>query len=150
MEWKIERTGTGLASLRGSPLTKLLLECLPFPLWTPLFTFFFFVWLLFIKIGFVDRRFLGRRSSFSRSSFSRHPSKIIGYVDITLTMRSAHCICFYGFKQDQLRSTIFNSITNYIFSLLKAVYSVVFAFVCQYFWKTYKKLNSETFTFSSR
>ena len=149
MEWKIERTGTGLASLRGSPLTKLLLECLPFPLWTPLFTFFFFVWLLFIKIGFVDRRFLGRRSSFSRSSFSRHPSKIIGYVDITLTMRSAHCICFYGFKQDQLRSTIFNSITNYIFSLRKATYSVVFAFVCHHFWKIYKKLNSETLTFSS-
>ena len=23
-------------------------------------------------------------------------SKIIGYVDIMLTMRSAHCICFYG------------------------------------------------------
>ena len=59
--------------------------------------------------------------------------KIIGYVDIMLTMRSAHCICFYGFKQDQLRSTIFNSITNYIFSLLKAIYSVVFAFVCHHF-----------------
>ena len=75
--------------------------------------------------------------------------KIIGYVDIMLTMRSAHCICFYGFKQDQLRSTIFNSITNYIFSLLKAIYSVVFAFVCHHFWKIYKKLNSETLTFSS-
>ena len=53
----------------------------------------------------------------------------MGYVDVMLTMRSAHCICFYGFKQDQLRLTIFNSITNYIFWLLKAVYSVVFAFV---------------------
>ena len=60
-------------------------------------------------------------------------SKIIGYEDITLTMRSAHCICFYGFKQDKLRSTIFNSITNYILSLLKAIYSVVFAFVCHHF-----------------
>ena len=57
----------------------------------------------------------------------------MGYVDVMLTMRSAHCICFYGFKQDQLRSTIFNSITNYTFSLLKAGYGVVFAFVCQYF-----------------
>ena len=44
-------------------------------------------------------------------------SKIIGYVDVMLTMCSAHCICFYEFKQDQLRSTRFNSITNYIFSL---------------------------------
>ena len=50
-----------------------------------------------------------------------------------LTMRYAHCICFYGFMQDQLTSTIFNSITNYIFSLLKAIYSVVFAFVCHHF-----------------
>ena len=49
------------------------------------------------------------------------------------TMRSAHCICFYGFKQYQLRLTIFNYITNYIFSLLKAIYSVVFAFVCHHF-----------------
>ena len=57
----------------------------------------------------------------------------MGYVDVMLTMRSAHCICFYGFKQDQLRSTIFNSITNYIFSLLRAIYSVVFAFVCHHF-----------------
>ena len=40
-------------------------------------------------------------------------SKIIGYVDVMLTMCSAHCICFYEFKQDQLRSTRFNSITNY-------------------------------------
>ena len=60
-------------------------------------------------------------------------SKIIGYVDIMLTIRSAHCICFYSNKQDQLTSTIFNSITNYIFSLLKAIYSVVFAFVCHHF-----------------
>ena len=67
-------------------------------------------------------------------SFSRSfQSKIIGYVDIILTMRSARCICFYRFKQDQLRSTIFSSITNYIFSLLKAIYSVVFAFVCHHF-----------------
>ena len=40
---------------------------------------------------------------------------------------------YYGFKQDQLRSTIFDSITNYIFSLLKAIYSVVFAFVTHRF-----------------
>ena len=73
----------------------------------------------------------------------------MGYVDVMLTMRSAHCICFYGFKQDQLRSTIFNSITNYIFSLLKAIYSVVFAFVSHHFLKIYKKLNSETMTFST-
>ena len=78
--------------------------------------------------------------SFSRSvqmSFfiwENFHSKIIGYVDIMLTMRSAHCICFYGFSQDQLyTSTIFNSITNYIFSLLKAIYSVVFAFVSHNF-----------------
>ena len=45
------------------------------------------------------------------------------------TMFSAHCICFDGFK-DQLGLTIFNSITNYIFSLLQAIYSIVFAFVC--------------------
>ena len=44
----------------------------------------------------------------------------MGYVDVMLTMRSAHCICFYEFKQDQLRLTIFNSITNYIFWLLRA------------------------------
>ena len=50
-----------------------------------------------------------------------------------LTMRFAHCICFYGFKQDQLRSTIFDSITNYIFSLLEAIYSVVFALVSHHF-----------------
>ena len=30
-------------------------------------------------------------------------SKIIGYLDIMLTMCFAHCICFCGFKQDQLR-----------------------------------------------
>ena len=48
-------------------------------------------------------------------------------VDIMLTMRSAHCIYFYGFKQDQLTSTIFNSITNHFFLLLKVIYSVVFA-----------------------
>ena len=76
-------------------------------------------------------------------------SKIIGCVDVMLTMCPAHCICFYEFKQDQLRSTRFNSITNYIFSLLKAIYSVVFAFVCHHFWKIYKKLNSETLTFLS-
>ena len=45
-------------------------------------------------------------------------SKVIGFVDIMLTMRSAHFICYYGFMQDQLTSTIFNSITNYIFSFL--------------------------------
>ena len=95
--------------------------------------------------------------SFSRSFqllllffiLENYHSKIIGYVDVMLTMCSAHCICFYEFKQDQLRSTRFNSITNYIFSLLKAIYSVVFAFVCHHFWKIYKKLNSETLTFSS-
>ena len=31
-------------------------------------------------------------------------SEIIGYVEIMLTMCSAHCICFYGFKQDHFRS----------------------------------------------
>ena len=77
--------------------------------------------------------------SFSRSFQSsffymeNFHSKIIGYVDIMLTMRSAHCICFYGLKQDHLRSIIFNSLTNYIFSLLKAIYSVVFAFFCHHF-----------------
>ena len=44
------------------------------------------------------------------------------------TMLSAYCICFDGFKQDQLEWTIFNSITNYIFSLLQVIYSIVFAF----------------------
>ena len=39
-------------------------------------------------------------------------SKIIGCVDVMLTMCPAHCICFYEFKQDQLRSTRFNSIKN--------------------------------------
>ena len=48
-------------------------------------------------------------------------------------MCSAYFICFYEFKQDQLRSTTFNSITNYIFSLLEVIYSVVFAFVCHHF-----------------
>ena len=46
----------------------------------------------------------------------------IEFVVIMLTTRSAHCICFYGFKQDQLTSTIVNYITNYIFLLLKAIY----------------------------
>ena len=56
------------------------------------------------------------------------------FVDIMLTMCFAHCICFDGFKQDPLnRSTIFDSIINYIFSLLKAIYSVVFAFVSHHF-----------------
>ena len=94
--------------------------------------------------------------SFSRSfqlSFLYHRkismSKIIGYVDIMWT-RGLHTVfVFYGFKQDQLRSTIFDSITNYIFSFLKAIYSVVFAFVSHHFWKIYKTLNSETLTFSS-
>ena len=66
-----------------------------------------------------------------------------------LTMCSAYFICFYEFKQDQLRSTTYNYITNYIFSLLKAIYSVVFAFVCHHFLKIYKKLKSETLTFLS-
>ena len=74
---------------------------------------------------------------------------IIGFVDVMITMCSAHCICFYEFKQDQLRSTRFNSIKNEISSILKAIYSVVFAFVCHHFWKIYKKVNSETLTFSS-
>ena len=69
--------------------------------------------------------------------------------DIMLTMCFAHCICFYGFKQDQLRSTIFDSITNYIFSLLKAIYSVVFPFVFHHFWTIHKKLNSVTLTLTS-
>ena len=67
-----------------------------------------------------------------------------------LTMCFAHRICFYGCKKVQLRSTIFDSITNYIFSLLKAIYSVALAFVSHHFCrKIYKKLNSETLTFSS-
>ena len=82
-------------------------------------------------------------------SYENFHSKIIGYVDITLTMCFAHSICFYGFKQDQLRSTIFDSITNHIFSVLKAIYSFVFPFVSHHFWKIYKKLNSETLTCSS-
>ena len=49
-----------------------------------------------------------------------------------LTMRSAHCICFYGFKQDQLKSTIFNSVTNYIFSLLKLFTVFFFPFLSPY------------------
>ena len=57
----------------------------------------------------------------------------IGFVVIMLTTRSAHCICFYGFKQDQLTSTIVNYITNCIFLLLKAIYSVVFALLCHHF-----------------
>ena len=65
-----------------------------------------------------------------------------------LTMCFAYCICcIVGFKQDQLSSTIFDSITNYIFSLSKAIYSVIFAFVSHHFLKIYKKLNSETLTF---
>ena len=60
---------------------------------------------------------------------------MIGYVDIMLTTRSAHCICFYGFKQDQLTSTIVNYITNYIFSLLKAIYSVYLRFFVTIFEK---------------
>ena len=52
-----------------------------------------------------------------------------------LTMRSAHCICFYGFKQDQLRSTIFNSITNYIFLLLKLFTVFFFSFCLSRFLK---------------
>ena len=51
-----------------------------------------------------------------------------------LTIRSAHCICFYRFKQDQLRSTIFNSITNYIFLLLK-LFTVFFSFCLSPFLK---------------
>ena len=51
-----------------------------------------------------------------------------------LTMCSAHCISFLRIQaiQDQLRLTRFNSITNYIVSHLKAIYSVVFAFVCHH------------------
>ena len=55
------------------------------------------------------------------------------------TMLSAHFICFDGFKQDQLGLTIFNSITNYIFLLLQAIYSIVFAFVCHHLFGTYGK-----------
>ena len=62
----------------------------------------------------------------------------IGYVVIMLTTCSEHCICLYGFKQDQLTSTIVNYITNYIFSLLKAIYSVVFALLCHHFLKNNK------------
>ena len=56
---------------------------------------------------------------------------------------------YYEFKQDQLTSTIFDSITDYIFSLLKAIYSIVFAFVYHHFWKIYNTMNRETLTISS-
>ena len=49
-----------------------------------------------------------------------------------LTVCSEYFICFYEFKQDQLRLTIFDFITNNI-SLLKAIYSVLCAFVCHHF-----------------
>ena len=93
-----------------------------------------------------------KRSRMKRWRFSvyyRFVYSFLAHIDIMLTIRSAHCICFYGFKQDQLRSTIFNSITSYICSLLKAIYRVVFAFTCQHFCKIYTKLNRETLTFSS-
>ena len=56
---------------------------------------------------------------------------IIGFVDVMITMCSAHCICFYEFKQDQLRSTRFNSITNYwtsfrFYKIFTALYLLVF------------------------
>ena len=56
---------------------------------------------------------------------------IIGFVDVMITMCSAHCICFYEFKQDQLRSTRFNSITNYwtsfrFYKIFTALYLLLF------------------------
>ena len=69
---------------------------------------------------------------FSRSFFQEKVLfKIIGNVDIMLTLCSANCNYFYElfFKKDQLRSTIFNSTANHIFSLWKAIYSVVFALI---------------------
>ena len=72
-------------------------------------------------------------SFFSRSFFQEKVLfKIIGNVDIMLTLCSANCNYFYElfFKKDQLRSTIFNSIANYIFPLWKAIYSVVLALIC--------------------
>ena len=77
--------------------------------------------------------------SFSRSFqllllffiLENYHSKIIGYLDVMLTMCSAHCICFYEFKQDQLRSTRFNSITNYwtsfrFYKIFTALYLLLF------------------------
>ena len=46
------------------------------------------------------------QSSFFIWEWEKLHSKIIGYVEIMLTMCSAHCICFYGFKQDHFRSTM--------------------------------------------
>ena len=55
-------------------------------------------------------------------------------TDYLLTMCSAHCVSsvffFNRFWQNQFRSTIFNFFTSLMhFSLLGAVYSVVFAFL---------------------
>ena len=76
------------------------------------------LWLLFPDERWrfsVHHRFvysLSRSFQFSFLIIGKFHSKIIRYVDIMSTMCFPHCICFYGFKQDQLRSTIFDSITN--------------------------------------
>ena len=61
-------------------------------------------------------------------------SKIIRYVDVMFEMCSARHICFYRIQQDQLRSPYLILLQlQYIFSLLKAIYRVLFAFICHYF-----------------
>ena len=58
----------------------------------------------------------------------------MGYVDIMSTM-SNNMFCTLYLSCYELRWTIplLNSIANYIFSLLNAIHSVVFAFVCHHF-----------------
>ena len=58
----------------------------------------------------------------------------MGYVDIMSTM-SNNMFCTLYLSCYELRWTIplLISIANYIFSLLKAIHSVVFAFVCHHF-----------------
>ena len=62
-----------------------------------------------------------------------------------LTVCSAHC----SDSTDSSKTLLFDHISNYIFSLLKAIYSVVFAFVCHHLLNMYKKLNDETLPLSS-
>ena len=56
----------------------------------------------------------------------------MGYVDIMSTM-SNNMFCTLYLSCYELRWTIPLLIANYIFSLLKAIHSVVFAFVCHHF-----------------
>ena len=59
------------------------------------------------------------------------------------------CCTLYLFVWVYIDHIQLNSITNYIISLLKAIYSVLFSFAYAHFWKIYQKLNGETLTFSS-